>query len=97
MSVVRGSYAAIKVPSCAPNSLDQRQDPSLMMSTRMIFQRLTVVSFLLLSASTFALPHHPTGENASSDSDNASCQSFYPDSAILEAIAGTYSLINTTR
>lgn len=62
----------------------------------MIFQRLTVVSFLLLSASTFALPHHPTGENASSDSDNASCQSFYPDSAILEAIAGTYSLINTT-
>lgn len=54
----------------------------------------------LLLASALALPQPQAGEAGSSENDDSSnavnCQPYYPDEAIYAAIAGTYSLINTT-
>lgn len=61
----------------------------------------TVLAASILLASAFALPQPQAGSGGSNgsgdDNDEAvTCNPFYTDQNILDAIAGTWSLINTT-
>ncbi|CAK1364330.1 hypothetical protein CB0940_08030 [Cercospora beticola] len=62
--------------------------------------KLSFATSLLLTTA-WAVPHPQAGSTSAEASDSNSnspvqCEPFYPDQAILDALAGTYALINTT-
>lgn len=60
--------------------------------------KLSFATSLLLTTA-WAVPHPQsgsTGTAASESSGAVQCEPFFPDQAILDALAGTYSLVNTT-